>query len=209
MFEAATMELIRKLERYRELLAETIELKNRIKPQSDFPVRETNDEFKKRSLMKYFWPYLVGGIGGGSIVYAITAFIAFYSMMNKAKYTLSRDQASSAATRMMGDVYIGYFAAIIIALAIIFIGLKIAKSKQAAFNKNCDYMNTLNAEKYKEGLVNQRMLTLLDDDMREMRLYESLVPEDYRTPEKLAEILALIKGEKAKTVDEACAILAG
>lgn len=209
MFEATTMELIRKLERYRELLAETIELRNRIKPQSEFPVRETNDEFKKRSVMKYFWPYLVGGIGGGIVVYAITAFIAIASMMNKAKYTLNRDQASSAATRMMGDVYIGYFAAIIIALAIIFIGLKIARSKQASFNKNCDYMNTLNAEKYREGQLNSRMISLLDDDMREIRLYESLVPEDYRTPEQLAEIIALIKNEKAKTVDEACAILAG
>ena len=206
MFEASTMELIRKLERYRELLAETIELRSRIRPQSEFPVSQHSD-FKKRSLMKYFWPYLVGGIGGGSVVYAITAFIAFYSMMNTAKYTLSRDQASSAATRMMGDVYVGYFAAVIIALAIIFIGLKIAKAKQAAFNKNCDYMNAEVAERYQQGQLNARMQSVLDDDLREMRMYETMVPEDFRTPERVTEILALIKQEKAKTVDEACAML--
>ncbi|MBO4681489.1 MAG: hypothetical protein J5623_06255 [Clostridiales bacterium] len=207
MFEASTMELIRKLERYRELLAETIELRSRIRPQSEFPVSMHSD-FKKRSLMKYFWPYLVGGIGGGSVVYAITAFIAFYSMMNTAKYTLSRDQASSAATRMMGDVYVGYFAAVIIALAIIFIGLKIAKAKQAAFNKNCDYMNAEVAERYQQGQLNARMQSVLDDDLREMRMYESMVPEDFRTPERVTEILALIKQEKATTVDEACVLLA-
>lgn len=207
MFEASTMELIRKLERYRELLAETIELRSRIRPQNEFPVREANDEFKKRSLMKFFWPFLVGGIGGGSLVYAITAFIAFYSMMNTAKYTLSREKASSAATQMMGDIYIGYFAAIIVAVAIILIGLKIAKSKQAAFNKNSDYMNAIQAENYKKGLLNAKMQTILDDDLREMRLYETMVPEDFRTPERLTEIIALIKNEQAKTVDEACAML--
>ena len=207
MFEASTMELIRKLERYRELLAETIELRSRIRPQSEFPV-SVHSDFKKRSLMRYFWPYLVGGIGGGSVVYAITAFIAFYSMMNTAKYTLSRDQASSAATRMMGDVYVGYFAAVIIALAIIFIGLKIAKAKQAAFNKNCDYMNAEVAERYQQGQLNARTQSVLDDDLREMRMYETMVPEDFRTPERVTEILALIKQEKAKTVDEACAMLA-
>ena len=51
------------------------------------------------------------------------------------------------------------------------------------------------------------MQILLDDDLREMRLYETMVPEDFRTPEGISEILALIKDEKAKTVDEACAML--
>ena len=46
MFEASTMELIRKLERYRELLAETIELRSRIRPQSEFPV-SVHSDFKK------------------------------------------------------------------------------------------------------------------------------------------------------------------
>lgn len=207
MFEASTMELIRKLERYRELLAETIELQSRIKPQSEFPVSMHSD-FKKRSLMKYFWPFLVGGIGGGSLVYGISALIAFNSVLNTAKYSLNRSQVNTVTSQMVGDIYIGYFAAIIVALAIIFIGLKIAKSKQAAFNKNCDLMNREVAERYQAGQLNQRMQILLDDDLREMRLYETMVPEDFRTPEGLAEIIALIKEEKAKTVDEACALLA-
>ena len=206
MFEASTMELIRKLERYRELLAETIELRSRIKPQSNFPVSQPS-EFKKRSLMKYFWPYLVGGIGGGSLVYGISALITFNSVMNTAKYSLDRAKVESATSQMVNDIYIGYFVAIIVALAIIFIGLKIAKSKQAAFNKNCDYMHAEMAERYQQGVLNQRMQILLDDDLREMRLYESMVPEDFRTPEKITEILSLIKEEKAKTVDEACAML--
>lgn len=207
MFEASTMELIRKLERYRELLAETIELRSRIKPQSNFPVSQPS-EFKKRSLMKYFWPFLVGGIGGGSLVYGISALITFNSVMNTAKYSLDRAKVESATSQMVSDIYIGYFVAIIVALAIIFIGLKIAKSKQAAFNKNCEYMNAEMAERYQQGVLNQRMQILLDDDLREMRLYETMIPEDFRTPEKISEILSLIKEEKAKTVDEACAMLA-
>ena len=69
-------------------------------------------------------------------------------------------------------------------------------------------MNAEIAERYQQGVINQRMQILLDDDLREMRLYESMVPEDFRTPEKITEILSLIKEEKAKTVDEACAMLA-
>ena len=67
--------LITKLQRYRELLGETEELKRLIRPQSEFPMYEASD-YKKRSLMKFFWPFLVGGIGSYIVIAVVSCIIA-------------------------------------------------------------------------------------------------------------------------------------
>ena len=54
-------ELINKLTDYQRLLSENEELETMIKPQKNFPVTDVAP-FKKRSFIKYFWPFLVGGV---------------------------------------------------------------------------------------------------------------------------------------------------
>ena len=62
--------LIMNLTKFRDLLSENEELQRMIKPQSEFP-RQDEQVYKKRTLMKFFWPFLVGGIGAGILVHII------------------------------------------------------------------------------------------------------------------------------------------
>ena len=198
--------LIRDLTKFRDLLLEVEELDTMIRPQSDFPVTN-NNEFKKKSFMRYFWPFLVGGIGGGSILYMIVAIIAFYSTMNKANYIVTKADANSLSASMVSDIYVGYIVCLIVALGIIIIGIKIAKSKQASANKEVDMLMREQAEKYQKGLKNEKMIEIRTDDLREIRKYEPLVPEEHQNPDSLAKIINLIQNDKASTIEEACAQL--
>ena len=198
--------LIRDLTKFRDLLLEVEELNTMIRPQSDFPLNN-NIEFKKKSFMRYFWPFLVGAVGGGSILYMIVALITFYSTMKQANYIVSRADANNLSASMVSDIYIGYIACFIAALGIILIGVKIAKSKQAAANKEVDMLMREQSEKYQKGLKNQKMIEIQTDDLREIRKLEPLVPEEYQDPDSLTKIIDLIKNDKATTVEEACALL--
>ena len=108
---------------------------------------------------------------------------------------------------MVNDIYIGYIVCAIVAVAIIIIGVKIAKSKQASFNKNADMMMREQSEKFQKGVKNQRMIDVKNEDLRELRKYEPLVPEEHQNPDSLAKIINLIQNDKASTIEEACAQL--
>ena len=198
--------LIRDLTRFRELLLEITELNTMIRPQSDFPVSD-NISFKKSSFMRYFWPFLVGGIGGASLLYMIIALITFNSTLRQANYVVAQSDVNRISASFVNDIYVGYFVSAIVAVGIIIIGVKISKSKQAAFNKNADMMMREHAEKFQKGVKNQKMIDIKNEDLREIRKYEPLVPEEYQDPDSLAKIIELIRTDKASTVDEACAQL--
>ena len=53
----------------------------------------------------------------------------------------------------------------------------------------------------------KKMIEIRTDDLREIRKYEPLVPEEYQDPDSITKIIELIKSDKAATVDEACALL--
>ena len=108
---------------------------------------------------------------------------------------------------MMGDVYAGYFAGVIIAVIIIIVGTKIAKRKRDDFNRNADLMNQIATEKYQQGVRNQKMIDIYQENLHNMRMYENLVPEEFQTAEKVDMIIELLKADKANTIDEACAML--
>lgn len=191
---------IGKLERYRQLIGECDELQTMIKPQSSFP-SSLDTSFKKKSFMSYFWPFMVGGIIGGYAVYMVASFIVALSSVN-----LVID-SQEAASRLLGDSFAGIIVALIVAGAIIFFGVKVAKRKQADFNSNAEFMNKEAEARYNKGQENQRMIALMQQNTTEMRKYESLVPEGYRTYDKLGAIIDLMKEDKAQTVEEAIALL--
>ena len=198
-------EMVRRLSEYQVLLSECEELEDKIQPPSKFPAVEPT-EVKKRSFIKYFWPFIIGATVGFYIVYMLASFIAIQSAVDKARSSI-RPDVNSLSINMVSDVYIGLFAAAIVALAIIFIGRKIAKSKQAEYNKGIDRMNIEIAERYKKGLLNQRMIDIHTENTIKMRQYESLVPEQYRTSLLVGQIIDLINEDKAQTVEEACALI--
>ena len=198
--------LIRRLTKLRDLLGETAELKSMIKPQSDFPMSD-NQIYKKRSMMKFFWPFLVGGIGGANLIYAISYVIAVANAESQMYSTsMSSTKALSNATE---QVLGGWVVAIIVGLGIIILGIKISKSKQRAFNENAEYMNRMATEKYEKGLQNQKMINLYQEDIQELHQYENLVPEEFQTYGEVDKIINLIKEDQAQTIEEACAILRG
>ena len=199
--------LIMNLTKFRDLLAENEELKRMIKPQSEFP---SSDEqiYKKRSLMKFFWPFLVGGIGAGCLIYFISVLIMFSTVMNvSTSPTLTQQQTQTYATHALGDIYGGFFVAVIVALAIIFIGLKISRKKRDDINSNADMMNRIASERYQMGLKNERMIDIYQDNLASMRRYEDLVPEEYQTSQKVTQIIEVLSEDKASTVEEAIALL--
>lgn len=195
-------ELIGKLEKYKELLSETEELKQMIKPQSSFPSSDESN-YKKRSFIKYFWPYMVCGIVGGYLVYFVSSLIV---AMNS-RSMMIKDSGRAAAT-LMGDTLAGVIIALLVAAAVIFFGVKIAKRKQEDFNRNAEYMNMEAAERYQKGVNNQKMINLYQEDINNMRRYELLVPEEYRTSVQVGKIIDLLKEDKASTVEEACSLIA-
>ncbi len=189
--------LIKKMERYKELLSENEELKAMIKPQNNFPTTlETN--FQKRSFIKYFWPFLAGGVGAASVVYFVVALIIVLSTPSAVRYAQGYN---------MGDAYAGYIVAIIIGAVIIFFGAKIAKKKQAEFNNNAEMMNREMAERYNKGLENQRMIDLFQKNLGEMKQYEQLVPQDCRTSDKVSAIIEVLKEGRAESIEDACILI--
>ena len=198
--------LIRTLEKFRDLLGETEELRGMIKPQSEFPM-SNEQNYKKRSFMYFFWPFLVGGIGVGTVIYVISTLITVFSAFDSAQYAYSSSDVSSLSSRMVGDVYGGYFAGLIIAVIIIIVGTKIAKRKRDDFNRNSDLMNQIATERYQQGVRNQKMIDIYQENLNSMRKYENLVPEEFQTFDKVNQIIELLKEDKANTIEEACAQL--
>ncbi len=190
-------DLIEKLEKYKQLLGENEELKTMIRPQSEFPTSEP--VFKKRSFMKYFWPFLVGAVVGGYLIYMLSSVIIVA--------TASSAYSQATASSVLGDAFIGLILAIIVAAAIAFIGVKISKSKQEAHNSNAEYMMRETSERYQKGLMNQKMLNIYQENINDMRQYERIVPEPYRSSAKVGSILNLLKEDKAQTVEEAISML--
>lgn len=198
--------LIRTLEKFRDLLGETEELRGMIKPQSEFPM-SNEQNYKKRSFMYFFWPFLVGGIGAGTVIYVISTLITVFSAFDSAQYAYSSSDVSSLSSRMVGDVYGGYFAGVIIAVIIIIVGTKIAKRKRDDFNRNSDLMNQIATERYQQGVRNQKMIDIYQENLNSMRKYENLVPEEFQTYDKVNQIIELLNADKANTIEEACAQL--
>ncbi len=190
-------DLIDKLVKYKQLLGENEELETMIRPQSEFPTSEP--VFKKRSFMKYFWPFLIAAVVGGYLVYMLSSVIIV------ATTTSAYSQAT--ASSVLGDAFVGLILALIVAAAIAFIGVKISKSKQEAHNSNAEYMMRETSERYQKGLMNQKMLNIYQENINEMRQYERIVPEPYRSSAKVGSIINLLNEDKAQTVEEAIMLL--
>ena len=199
--------LIMNLTKFRDLLSENEELQTMIKPQSEFP-RQDEQVYKKRTLMKFFWPFLVGGIGAGILVYIISMIIMLSTVMNAGTQpSMTQAQIDTYTSHAVTDIYGGYFVAIIVALAIIFLGLWLSRKKRDAFNSNADMMNRIASERYQQGLKNERMIDIYQDNLANMRRYETLVPEEYQTSEKVSLIIEALKEGPAETVEDAIAML--
>ena len=195
--------LVSKLERYKDLLAENEELETMIKPQSSFPVTEEMN-FKKRSFMKYFWPFLVAAPVVGYIITFISSMMTVSSVSAYDQFNVSEQEARMAASRAISDSIGGYAVALIVVAAIIIFGIVISKRKQAEFNSSADFMNREASERYQKGLENQRMINLQQSNIQEMHQYESLVPNEYRTAIRVGKIIEFIKNGDADTVEDAC-----
>lgn len=200
-FNADKHRLVMDLQKFRDLLSETEELKEMIKPQSSFPTQEESVS-KKKSFMAFFWPFMVAAIVGGYGIYMIATFIAMQSV-----YTATNYKTDIAYSHFMSDTFGGIVVALVVAAIIIFFGVKVGKRKQADYNNNVDMLNRIASEKYQQGLQNQRMINLYQENINSMRKYETLVPEEYQTSEKLTQIIDLLKDDKADTVEEAIALL--
>ncbi len=198
-------ELVDRLTEYQTLLSDNEELETMIKPQKNFPSSVTT--FKKKTFWRYFWPYVLGAGLSFLVVYLIAIIITAYTHLNSYNPYTSSVSAKTVETQMMGDVYVSYFVALIIAVAVIVIGIKVSKAKQRTFNQGADRMAAEVKERYNKGLLNQKMIELHTDNERKLRLFGDFVPEDYRTASQVASIIALIKDDKASTVEEACALL--
>ena len=195
--KTAKDDLIDKLVRYKQLLSECEELKTMMKPQNSY-VSDEPTVYKTRSFMRYFWPFLVGAVVGGYLIYMLSSVIIVASV--------SSDYSQATASSVLGDAFIGLILALIVAVAIAFIGVKISKSKQAAFNSNAEYMMRQADERRQAAQDNQKILNVYQENVTEMHLYEHLVPEQYRTSAKVGTIIDLLKEDKAETVEEACSL---
>lgn len=195
--KTAKDDLIDKLVRYKQLLSECEELKTMMKPQNSY-VSDEPTVYKTRSFMRYFWPFLVGAVVGGYLIYMLSSVIIVS--------TVSSAYSQATASSVLGDAFIGLILALIVALAIAFIGVKISKSKQAAFNSNAEYMMRQADERRQAAQDNQKILNVYQENVTEMHLYEHLVPEQYRTSAKVGTIIDLLKEDKAETVEEACSL---
>ena len=195
--------LIRTLEKFRDLLGETEELRGMIKPQSEFPMSDRS-EYKKRSFMKYFWPFLVGAVVGFYAVYMVGVMIIAVSAVNSGTRYVSEDAFVNAT---MGDTFAAFICGLIIAAVIIFFGVKVSKRKQHDFNSSADQMNMAIQERYKKGLQNQRMLDIYQDNITKMHLYEYLVPEKYQTSYHVGQLIEVLKDGRADDLQTAYAVL--
>ena len=195
--KTAKDDLIDKLVRYKQLLSECEELKTMMKPQNSY-VSDEPTVYKTRSFMRYFWPFLVGAVVGGYLVYMLSSVFIVA--------TTTSEYSQATASSVLGDAFIGLILALIVAAAIAFIGVKISKSKQAAFNSNAEYMMRQADERRQAAQDNQKILNVYQENVTEMHLYEHLVPEQYRTSAKVGTIIDLLKEDKAETVEEACSL---
>lgn len=195
--KTAKDDLIDKLVRYKQLLSECEELKTMMKPQNSY-VSDEPTVYKTRSFMRYFWPFLVGAVVGGYLIYMLSSVIIVA--------TVSSEYSQATASSVLGDAFIGLILALIVAVAIAFIGVKISKSKQEAFNSNAEYMMRQADERRQAAQDNQKILNVYQENVTEMHLYEHLVPEQYRTSAKVGTIIDLLKEDKAETVEEACSL---
>ena len=204
--EDAKKELIGNLSEYQTLLAECEELETMIKPQNSFPVSESVS-VRKKSFIRYFWPFIIGAVVAFYVVYMIAVLISTYSTLNSYNPYTTSVSKDALQMSMLGDIMVGWIAAAIAALAIVFIGIKVSKSKQAAFNKNADMISAEISERYRKGLLNQKMIDLHTQNTHKMRLYEDLVPEDYRTSAMVSSIIGILKENKAQSVEEAVKLI--
>ena len=149
--KTAKDDLIDKLVRYKQLLSECEELKTMMKPQNSY-VSDEPTVYKTRSFMRYFWPFLVGAVVGGYLIYMLSSVIIVASV--------SSDYSQATASSVLGDAFIGLILALIVAVAIAFIGVKISKSKQAAFNSNAEYMMRQADERRQAAQDNQKILNV-------------------------------------------------
>ena len=198
-------DLIDRLTEYQTLLSDNEELETMIKPQKNFPSSVTT--FKKKTFWRYFWPYVLGAGLSFLVVYLVIIIITAYTRLNSYNPYTSSVSAKTFETQMMGDVYVGYFTALIVAVALIVIGIKVSKAKQRTFNQGAERMAAEVNERYKKGLLNQKMIELHTDNERKIRLFGDMVPEGYRTASQVASIIGLLKEDKASTIEEACALL--
>ena len=198
--------LLRDLKDYRELISETEELKAKIKPQSEFP--KSNEEmYKKRSFIKYFWPFVVAAPVAGYLIYIISYGIMMSSVKAKAQMGLDAEAARAAVTSIMGDLMGGIAVAIIVAAAIIIFGIIICRRKQGEFNSNAEYMNNMVNERYQKGLENQRMIDLYQEDISKMRKYETMVPKEYQNYSDVGKMIELLEEDRATTIEGCCDII--
>ena len=180
-------DLLKKLDEYRLLLDEYEYLKDKVKPQESFPSYEENT-FKKRSFIRYFWPFLVIGLGAFYLIYMAAALLGGYN--------------KDAITLLLGILF-----AIIAAVIIIVFGFKVAKRKQAEVNREADMMNEIARERVAKADANQRNLDRLNQLVEKKYYYDPLVPEEYRDFDHVAKIEELIMQNKADTIEEACSII--
>ena len=199
-------DLINKLTEYQTLLSECEELETMIKPQSSFPATDAAP-FKKRSFMRYFWPFIIGGVGGFYVVYVLSVLIGTYSTLSSYNPYTSKVTKDALERNLLSDYLLGWVVGAIVCIAIICIGIKVAKKKQAAINDNAERVNAEISERYRKGRLNEKMIELHTDNTRKMRFYEDLVPEEYRTSAQVASLITVLKEGKAKTVEEACALI--
>lgn len=198
--------LISKLERYKDLLAENEELDTMIKPQSSFPASEETG-FKKRSFIKYFWPFIVAAPVVGYLIYFVSTMIAMSSINSYDASFMTEAEAQLISNQISSDIFMGMIVAIIVAAAIIIFGIVLCKRKQADFNSSADFMIRQASERYQKGLENQRMINLKQSNIQQMYQYESMVPNEYRTSFSVGRLIEYIKNDEAKTVEEACELL--
>ena len=198
--------LISKLERYKDLLAENEELDTMIKPQSSFPASEETG-FKKRSFIKYFWPFIVAAPVVGYLIYFVSTMIAMSSINSYDASFMTEAEAQLISNQISSDIFMGMIVAIIVAAAIIIFGIVLCKRKQADFNSSADFMIRQASERYQKGLENQRMINLKQSNIQQMYQYESMVPNEYRTSFSVERLIEYIKNDEAKTVEEACELL--
>ena len=102
---------------------------------------------------------------------------------------------------------LGIIVALIVAGGIVFIGIKISKRKQDEFNSNADYMSREISERYQKGLLNEKMVRIYQENINNMRQYERIVPEPYRSSAKVGSIINILNEDKAQSVEEAILLL--
>ncbi len=195
----ANQELIARLKEYRDLLAETEELGAFIKSPGDTHTTPPAP-LKKKTFMRFFWPWMVAAIIAFYVVYMATAFIAMQSTIRTA------GTARLAFSQMMGDTMAGMICAAIVVIIIILFGIRVAKRKRNYSNRETEYLNKIADEKYNRGMANQKAIKILEEDIIKAHEFEPLVPAGYRTSEKVGIIIDLISSGKAETVEEACAM---